>query len=125
MFGRDEDQLITSRVEFNSVRQRLKDARVRAGFSSALDAVRQFGWIQSTYLGHENGSRGIKAAMARQYAKAFGISLDWLLLGKATSAAEQTALIDPGLFVDWQRLSTHSRKLLVKIARVLADWEQD
>src|SRR4051812_38731058 len=50
MFGRDEDQLITSRVEFNSVRQRLKDARVRAGFSSALDAVRQFGWIQSTYL---------------------------------------------------------------------------
>lgn len=37
---------------------RLKQARLDAGFRTAADAYRHFGWIQSTYLGHENGSRG-------------------------------------------------------------------
>lgn len=37
---------------------RLKKARIDAGFRTAADACRQFRWTPTTYMGHENGSRG-------------------------------------------------------------------
>lgn len=60
---------------------RLKRARIEAGFSSAAEAARAMGAEVPTYQGHENGSAGIGRAATR-YASFFGISLDWLLTGK-------------------------------------------
>jgi phage repressor protein C with HTH and peptisase S24 domain len=37
---------------------------------------------EPTYLGHENGSRGLSRAAPR-YARFFGVSLDWLIDGRA------------------------------------------
>lgn len=60
---------------------RLREARVSAGFADATEAANRHGWKASTYLGHENGSRGIKPDVAQQYARAFRVGADWLLFG--------------------------------------------
>ncbi len=61
---------------------RLRTAREKAGYEKAIDAVRAFGWPQSTYLGHENGSRGFKDDAAKKYARAFKVSPEWLAFGR-------------------------------------------
>lgn len=61
---------------------RLKLAREKAGFSTAAEAAERFGWRPSTYHGHENGTRGLRPAVASQYARAFRVSAEWLLFGQ-------------------------------------------
>jgi phage repressor protein C with HTH and peptisase S24 domain len=61
--------------------QRLRFAREQAGFARASDAARAMGIEEPTYLGHENGSRGLSRAAAR-YARFLGVSLDWLIDGR-------------------------------------------
>jgi phage repressor protein C with HTH and peptisase S24 domain len=60
---------------------RLKEARKQAGYDSPSDAARAMGAEIPTYLGHENGSRGLSRAALR-YADFFQVRLDWLLSGK-------------------------------------------
>jgi phage repressor protein C with HTH and peptisase S24 domain len=74
--------------------QRLRRAREQAGFARASDAARAMGIEEPTYLGHENGSRGLSRAAAR-YARFFGVSLDWLIDGRG--AAGPPAAAEPPL----------------------------
>ena len=60
---------------------RLKSSRSAAGFSSASEVARRFGWNASTYRAHENGQNPFKLADARKYAEAFHVSAVWLLTG--------------------------------------------
>ncbi len=66
----------------NGQHTRLQAARRHAGFATAADAVRRFGWHGPTYYGHENGSRGIKRDVATNYAQAFRVSVAWLMFGQ-------------------------------------------
>jgi len=59
--------------------ERLQQARLNAGYSTASAAAEAFGWAASTYLGHENGSRGLRTDAAKRYARAFGVSWTWLM----------------------------------------------
>jgi hypothetical protein len=61
--------------------ERLRQARIEAGYAEASDAARALGIRESTYLGHENGWRGFKAR-ADTYARKFGVGLEWLLTGR-------------------------------------------
>src|SRR5262249_62064193 len=65
--------------------QRLRVAREQAGFARASDAARAMGIEEPTYLGHENGSRGLSRSAPR-YARFFGVSLDWLIDGRGAHA---------------------------------------
>jgi phage repressor protein C with HTH and peptisase S24 domain len=77
--------------KMDSREERLVEARRNAGFPSASEAAQQFGWTVSTYLGHENGSRGITASKAEVYARAFKVSPEWLLYGASKSAPPQAS----------------------------------
>jgi phage repressor protein C with HTH and peptisase S24 domain len=79
-----------------SPHQRLRVAREQAGFSRASEAARAMGIEEPTYLGHENGSRGLSRAAPR-YARFFGVSLDWLIDGgrDAARAAEPPLAAPP------------------------------
>jgi SOS-response transcriptional repressor LexA len=59
--------------------ERLKAAREKAGFGTASDAARAFGWTESAYRHHENGTRGFGADAAKKYARAFKVKPGWLL----------------------------------------------
>lgn len=86
---------------------RLRAAREGAGFATAADAVRRFGWGGSTYFGHENGSRGITAAKAGEYAKAYRVTPKFILFGSdrlqeltpADKGGDMVPVLDPSDFM--------------------------
>lgn len=61
--------------------ERLRIARLRAGFSTGKEAAEAMGFPVSTYLAHENGSRGYPAKKAESYARKFKVREQWLLYG--------------------------------------------
>lgn len=73
---------------------RLQQARVRAGYSTASDAARNFGWNENTYRSHENGERGLKQEVARRYASAFEVSSAWLLTGEGDSGVRFNSALE-------------------------------
>jgi phage repressor protein C with HTH and peptisase S24 domain len=60
---------------------RLKWARQKAGFRSARAAALKHGWKVSTYSAHENGQNEYGEDEAKGYGKAFKRSPGWLLTG--------------------------------------------
>jgi SOS-response transcriptional repressor LexA len=58
---------------------RLREARIRAKFSSAAEAAQRFGWGEAGYRHHENGTRDFGADAARRYGRAFKVKPGWLL----------------------------------------------
>ncbi|NYD88888.1 helix-turn-helix domain-containing protein [Sphingomonas melonis] len=58
---------------------RLRSARERAGFESAAEAARAFGWPESRYRHHENGTRGIPLKHAEAYGRAYKVSPAWIV----------------------------------------------
>lgn len=66
----------------SKIAQRLKSARIAAGHNSVVEMTSNYEWNINTYRSHENGIRGVPAPKAELYARAFGVSIDWLLTGK-------------------------------------------
>lgn len=62
--------------------QRLKHARLQAGFNTASAAIKHFNWNSSAYRAHENGQNNYKVSDAEMYAEAYGVSASWLLVGE-------------------------------------------
>jgi DNA-binding XRE family transcriptional regulator len=72
---------------------RLILAREAAGYRKATDAAEAMGVVRSTYLGHENGSRGLGRA-AEHYAEFFRVKVDWLLYGKGSMKPGQQSEVE-------------------------------
>lgn len=74
--------------------ERLKQARMRAGFKSARAAALKFGWTPSTYASHENGQTPeVPRDAAIVYARAFRVSPSWILTGEGPMAAQNMVRI--------------------------------
>ena len=69
--------------KFN-MNERLRNARIAAGFASATDAIDYCKWKGSTYRAHENGQNNFNVEYATKYGKAYGVSASWLLLGESS-----------------------------------------
>ena len=65
-----------------NMNDRLRKARIAAGYASASAAAKAHGWSVSTYIAHENGQNDYNPDRAEVYAKAFKTTGEWLLLGK-------------------------------------------
>ncbi len=63
--------------------ERLQEARKRAGFNTPTEAKDAFGW-KSTYLSHENGTRGLRPRVAERYARAFHVRAEYILYGRGS-----------------------------------------
>ena len=66
---------------------RLREARIKAGFDSAAEAARAFGWEIPAYRHHENGTRTFDVEAAKRYARAFRVNPGWLLALDKVEAA--------------------------------------
>ena len=62
--------------------ERLRKARVAAGFQSASKAATALGVAVSTYSAHENGQNEYGPREAAVYARKFKVTPEWLLLGR-------------------------------------------
>lgn len=65
-----------------SSNNRLKAARMAAGYAKAVHAAQNFGWNISTFRAHENGQNAFDFTTAQVYARAFNVSPAWLLTGE-------------------------------------------
>lgn len=72
--------------ETETAGDRLKKARLAAGFTSAMGAAKYFQWKPSTYASHENGSAQIRPFWAELYGQAFRVPPRWILSGQDESA---------------------------------------
>lgn len=67
--------------EIKFIAERLRRARIHAGFDRATEAVRKFGWNYSRYMNYENGERAIPPKQAILFASAFGVTVDFIYFG--------------------------------------------
>lgn len=80
----------------DSASERLKHARTRAGFSSAVSFAREKSLPEVTYRAHESGTRNFKVNSAKAYADALGVTWQWLMFGDDRGVSPQTAsTLDP------------------------------
>ena len=98
--------------------ERLKQAREGAQYNTAADAARAFGWNEVTYRAHDSGQNGFKLALARRYARAFSVNVEWLVSGMG--ATKKNGPIDPD-FEEFKScyysIDPASRKILLDLAR--------
>ena len=72
---------VTDPALLSEMALRLKEARTDAGFKTAKQAAKYFGFVPSSYYQHENGKRGLKIEVADRYGRAYGVRGAWLLTG--------------------------------------------
>lgn len=98
---------------------RLRTARLRAGFETGKEAAEALGFPVSTYLGHENGSRGFPAKKAFTYARKFKVPEQWLLYGvgdgPGAEGSETAEIINI-----WDRLPAVKKEAALEMLRGLA-----
>jgi phage repressor protein C with HTH and peptisase S24 domain len=62
----------------NDRSDRLRQARLDAGYETAAAAAEAFGWNRNTFASNENGNAPFSYRKAKDYAAAFGVSAEWL-----------------------------------------------
>lgn len=67
---------------------RLRKARIDAGFVSQAEAVRRFGWNANTYKSNENGNAPFSFDQAVIYSKAFKVRAEWLYSAHGSMRAD-------------------------------------
>lgn len=77
--------------------ERLRAARKRAGFKTAVSAAEALGVRPPTYAGHENGSRDFDDDTAALYARRFHVDRAWLAFGQGVdpSGTLPAAIAEP------------------------------
>jgi phage repressor protein C with HTH and peptisase S24 domain len=89
---------------------RLRQARIAAGFERASDAAARFGWNENTYKSNENGNAPFSFRKARDYAEAFGVRAEWLYdeTGPAEASAEPMVRIIGRVGADSEGVVIHT-----------------
>ncbi|WP_246788745.1 helix-turn-helix transcriptional regulator, partial [Bartonella sp. M0193] len=77
--------------------QRLREARLKAGFSSATKAADAIGVSHSTYRAHENGQNDFSPEDAAIYGRKFGVSASYLLTGENAAKHKIVSSFDPDI----------------------------
>lgn len=99
---------------------RLRWARAKAGFQTPREAADRFAWPYGTYKSHENGMRGLRRETAVKYAKAFKISLTWLLTGQGSPQDETLTPDERALLEKYRMLDKQGQKAAQAVTDALA-----
>lgn len=78
----DGDALQGFQGDLKEIHERLRHARVAAGYDKITDAALAIGVSPVTYTSHENGGRGFSPEKALGYAAHFGVNPAWILFGE-------------------------------------------
>ena len=68
---------------------RLRKARIAAGFKTQAEAVRRFGWNPNSYKSNENGNAPFSFDQAQTYGKAYKVRSEWLYSGAGAMRADE------------------------------------
>lgn len=119
----DTDLSLDGRAMTLSPADRLRRARLAAGFRTAAGAARKFGWEQPAYRSHDNGARTFGRDRAEVYARAFSVSAAWLMALSENRDAFDTPTPVAELLAEATRAAEIADKLLPSVA-ILAELVQ-
>lgn len=88
--------------------ERLREARIERGFKTLRAACQRFGWNEGTAGPHETGHRMPELDTIKDYARAYRVSLDWLINGVGDASGKQLRQLTSG----FNELSPHERQLV-------------
>ncbi len=88
----------------STVFQRLKEARINAGYKSALSFAKKHNIPFTSYRNHENGHRGISIEQAIVYSKLLNIHPAWLMTGEDYSGVTHKDLLSEE---DIEKVASH------------------
>lgn len=74
------------------IADRLKQARIKAGYKTAKEFVEQHQLSASAYGHHENGTRGIRPDVVNKYSALLNINPGWLFSGQSFRDASAVSL---------------------------------
>lgn len=74
---------------------RLRRARIAAGWRGPNEAAQRFGWSVNTYKSNENGNAPFSFRKAKDYAEAFGVRTEWLYDGAGPMRDDKSELLVP------------------------------
>lgn len=83
------------REPMDTMGDRLRAARQKAGYESAKMAAEAMGVSVATYIQHENGIRNYPADRAQRYARFFRSTPEWLLYGRELGERVTAANLGP------------------------------
>jgi hypothetical protein len=83
---------------------RLRQARLAAGFDSAMSAAQHFGWSYTTYASHERGARSIGHDAITRYARALRVPGEWLAYGRGEEDGRSARVRVEGYVLDDGRI---------------------
>lgn len=100
------------------IAERLKSARIKAGFETASQAANSMGVVPATYLAHENASRGIRNDALERYARKFKVDMSYLLTGmdsspilkKKADGVSVDGDVQAGVFQEAHAIEPYNRK---------------
>ena len=105
--------------------ERLRIARLRADYPTGKEAAEALGFPVSTYLSHENGSRGISAKRAVTYARKYKVREQWLLYGVGDGPGAEPGDATAEIISIIERLPPIRRAEALQILRVIAGGDKD
>ncbi len=76
---------------------RLREAQEKSGLGGYRKLAQRFGWNENTVKGHLQGKSSFGTVAGKQYAKAFGVSFQWLYHGTGNPDdidTEPAAIVD-------------------------------
>lgn len=73
---------------------RLRSARLAAGFESAADAAQRLGLAAHTYRHYERGDRHPPLDVLPDIARLYKVQLEWLLTGKGDSNGARAEVVN-------------------------------
>jgi transcriptional regulator with XRE-family HTH domain len=100
--------------------ERLRIARLRAGYTTGKEAAEALGFPVSTYLAHENGSRGITASRAVTYARRYKVREQWLLYGVGPGPGSEQQDQTAEIVNLAERMAPERRAEALRILRILS-----
>ena len=108
--------------------ERLREARIKAGYDSATDAAEAFGWGVAGYRHHENGTRSYGPDKAKQYGRAFRVKPGWLLgmdgiekeLSTSVNQTEKLIVEGPVAAGVWREPAEGVAKMIIDIPPPIA-----
>lgn len=104
----------------DNAHDRLKAARIAAGYPTAKEAAEAMGIPVATYVQHENGSRGYPVARAQRYARFFKTTPEWLLYGRRNGGNTEFIELGPRIAVQGAVVAGVYKK---RMEYEEADWE--
>lgn len=112
------------KIEREQAAARLKLARQKAGYRGAKTAADHFGWPVEKYKAHDDGRNGFGTADARKYAKAYGVSVEWLVLGTGDAYDAKRIAIESFNEESAAKIDGINRKLELLAMDDLDDFDQ-